>query len=65
MISLEVLYGFGAIVAIGFVGPGLGGHHFALLALAYPLLILSFLGGTWWGLSTRTPTSRATTAAAP
>lgn len=45
----------GVLLIERFSGQGLGGHHFALLALAYPLLILSFLGGTWWALATRAP----------
>lgn len=32
---------------------GCGEHDAGVLAAAYPLLILSFLGGTWWGLAVR------------
>jgi len=49
----------GALLLERFSGQGSIASPFALLALAYPLLILSFLGGTWWALATRTQANQA------
>jgi len=39
------------LAAVGWVA--LGNTEAVVIATAYPLLILSFLGGTWWGLAMR------------
>lgn len=49
----------GTLLVERFTAQSLGSSHFALLALAYPLLILSFLGGTWWALATRASADRS------
>lgn len=43
--------------AVTVMGSGPSAWHFSALALAYayPALILSFLGGLWWGLAAREP----------
>ena len=42
---------FAAVVALAVLDPVHGASLPAIVAAIYPLAILSFLGGTWWGLA--------------